>query len=117
VENAGGHGRNPNDILDLLCREHFPKLVEYDGVTGPPYTFDYYVVAPDTVDRDDREFNNKAERVKQELWVSAFRPRGVPGPTSKIVAACPSPDGLARDGTQGGKTRLVLSCARGMRLQ
>jgi hypothetical protein len=28
---------------------------------------------------------------------------GVPGPTSKFVAACPSPDGLARDGTQGGK--------------
>jgi hypothetical protein len=45
--------------------------------------------------------------------VSAFRPRGVPGPTSKIVAVCPSPDGLARDGTQGGeKPRLVLSCAR-----
>src|SRR5688572_17133942 len=35
--------------------------------------------------------------------LSAFRPRGVPGPTSKFVAACPSPDGLARDGTQGGK--------------
>jgi hypothetical protein len=35
--------------------------------------------------------------------LSAFRPWGVPGPTSKIVAACPSPDGLARDGTQGGK--------------
>jgi hypothetical protein len=31
--------------------------------------------------------------------LSAFRPRGVPGPTSKIVTACPSPDGLARDGT------------------
>jgi hypothetical protein len=40
---------------------------------------------------------------------------GVPGPTSKFVAACPSPDGLARDGTQGGKMWLVLSCARGMR--
>jgi hypothetical protein len=42
--------------------------------------------------------------------VSAFRPRGVPGPTSKIVATCPSPDGLARDGTQGGKTaaRVIL---------
>jgi hypothetical protein len=39
---------------------------------------------------------------------------GVPGPTSKIVVACPSPDGLARDGTQGGKMRLVLSCARGI---
>jgi hypothetical protein len=32
-----------------------------------------------------------------------FDPGGVPGPTSKIVAACPSPDGLVRDGTQGGK--------------
>jgi hypothetical protein len=48
-----------------------------------------------------------------EDYLSAFRPRGVPGPTSKIVAMCPSPDGLARDGTQGGKSRLVLSCARG----
>jgi hypothetical protein len=27
---------------------------------------------------------------------------GVPRPTSKIVVACPSPDGLARDGTQRG---------------
>jgi hypothetical protein len=45
--------------------------------------------------------------------VSAFRPRGVPRPTSKIVAACPSPDGLARDGTQGGEPRLVLSCTQG----
>jgi hypothetical protein len=35
----------------------------------------------------------------------------------KIVAACPSPDGLARDGTQGGgETWLVLSYARGMHL-
>jgi hypothetical protein len=32
-----------------------------------------------------------------------FDPGGVPGPTSKFVAARPSPDGLARDGTQGGK--------------
>jgi hypothetical protein len=35
--------------------------------------------------------------------VSTFRPWGVPGPTSKIVAACPSLYGLARDGTQEGK--------------
>jgi hypothetical protein len=39
---------------------------------------------------------------------------GVPGPTSKFVAARPSPDGLARDGTQRGKTWLVLSHARGV---
>jgi hypothetical protein len=45
---------------------------------------------------------------------------GVPRPTSKIVAACPSLDGLARDGTQGGKTaaRVILrqrgcACSRG----
>jgi hypothetical protein len=31
--------------------------------------------------------------------MSAFRTRGVPGPTSEI-AACPCPDGLARDGTR-----------------
>jgi hypothetical protein len=50
--------------------------------------------------------------------LSAFRPRAVPGPTSKIVAACPSPDGLARDGTQGGRTaaRVILRPGR-MRLQ
>jgi hypothetical protein len=70
VENAGGYRRNPNGILGLLCREHFLGLVEYAGVTGLAYTFDDYAVAPDAVDRDDREFNNKAERVKQELWVS-----------------------------------------------
>jgi hypothetical protein len=70
VENARGHGCNPNDILDLLYKEHFPRLVEYAGMMGPAYTFDHYVVAPDAVYRDDREFNNKAERVKQEPWVS-----------------------------------------------
>jgi hypothetical protein len=53
-----------------VCREHFPGLVEYAGVTGLAYSFDHYTVAPDAVDRDDREFNNKAERVKQELWIS-----------------------------------------------
>ena len=41
----------PNNILGLLCREHFPGLVEYAGVTGPAFTFDHYAVAPDAVDR------------------------------------------------------------------
>jgi hypothetical protein len=36
VENAGGHRRNPNGILGLLCREHFPGLVEYARVTTQP---------------------------------------------------------------------------------
>jgi hypothetical protein len=34
---------------------------------------------------------------------------GVPGPTSKFVAACPSLDGLARDGTQGRNVARVIS--------
>jgi hypothetical protein len=70
VENVGGHRRNPNGILGLLCREHFPRLVEYAGVMGPAYIFDHYTVAPDVVDREGQEFNNKTDRVKQELWVS-----------------------------------------------
>jgi hypothetical protein len=40
-------------------------------VTELAYTFDHYAAAPDAEDRDGRVFNNKAERVKQELWVSA----------------------------------------------
>jgi hypothetical protein len=42
-------------------------------------------------------------------YLSAFRPRGVPGPTSKFVAARPSPDGLAQDGTQGESAARVIS--------
>jgi hypothetical protein len=42
-------------------------------------------------------------------YLSAFRPWGVPGPTSKFVAACPIPDGLARDGTQGRNVARVIS--------
>jgi hypothetical protein len=34
---------------------------------------------------------------------------GVPGPTSKFVAACPSLDGLAQDGTQGRNAARVIS--------
>jgi hypothetical protein len=65
-----GHDRNPNVILDHLCREHFCELVEYAGVMGSAYSFDHYVVAPGAMDQDSREFNNKAEQVKQWMWVS-----------------------------------------------
>jgi hypothetical protein len=41
--------------------------------------------------------------------MSAFRPRGVSSPTSKFVAARPSPDGLAQDGTQGESAARVIS--------
>jgi hypothetical protein len=35
-------------------------------------------------------------------YMSAFRDRGVPGPTSENVAACPSPDGSARGRARRG---------------
>jgi hypothetical protein len=70
VDNPDGQKRNPNGILGLLCREHFPRIVKYGEVTGPTYSFDHYAVAPNVVVWDGKKFNNKAEQVKQELWVS-----------------------------------------------
>jgi hypothetical protein len=70
---GGAHTRQVNGIIYLLCKEHFPGLVEYAGVTGPAYSFDHYAAAPDVEDRANRRYNNKAERVKQELWVSLSR--------------------------------------------
>ena len=40
-----------------------------------------------------------------ERVVSTFRDRGVPGPTSEDVAACPSLDGSARDRARRGEKR------------
>jgi hypothetical protein len=43
-----------------------------------------------------------------------FDPGEVPGPTSKFVAARPSPDGLARDGTKGRKRGSCYPAPRGV---
>jgi hypothetical protein len=43
------------------------------------------------------------------LRLSPFRTRGVRKPTSKFVAACPCPDGLARDGKQGENVARIIS--------
>jgi hypothetical protein len=47
--------------------------------------------------------------------VSAFRPRGVPGPTSKLSLRVPAQMGWREMEHKGGKgePRLVLSCAQG----
>jgi hypothetical protein len=63
----------PNGILGLLCREHFPGLVEYAGVIGPAFTFDHYAVAPDAVDWDDR---------------CHTRVSGVQNPGANIITRC-----------------------------
>ena len=70
VANTEGGFVGYGEQLMWTHKSGFPGLVEYVGVTGLAYIFDHYAVAPDAVDRDDQEFNNKAERVKQELWVS-----------------------------------------------
>ena len=70
---GGDHNRKVNDILDLLCRQNFPGLVQFHEELQPTYTWDHYVAALDAADRDDRVFPNKAERVKGELWVSIPR--------------------------------------------
>jgi hypothetical protein len=41
--------------------------------------------------------------------MSAFRTREDRQPTSKFVTACPYPDGLMQDGTQGGNVAYVIS--------
>jgi hypothetical protein len=71
VHPGASHKRIVNGIIGILCRQHFPGMVEYGGVWEPAYTFEHYAAAPDTEDREGRVFSNKAERVKKELWVSA----------------------------------------------
>jgi hypothetical protein len=69
---------------EIACLVHLARASLRQIVQGYPKTGKEYACA-------------KPRCVRRAM--SAFRPRGVPGPTSKIAAACPSPDGLARDGT------------------
>ena len=70
---GGDHSRHVNGIIGLLIKEKFPGLVTRGEVTEPAYTWGHYYAAPDARDREGREFPNRAERVKRELWVSFFR--------------------------------------------
>jgi hypothetical protein len=47
VVSGGGITHHVNGILGLLCRTHFPGLVDYAGKREPAYTFDHYANAPD----------------------------------------------------------------------
>src|SRR6185436_14481487 len=78
VLGGGAHKRKVNGILGLLCREHFPGLVHYQGRYEPAWTWDHYIAANnDQLDRSGRAFENKAERVKGELWVCVFHQKMV----------------------------------------
>ena len=54
-------------ILGLLCKTHFPGLVQYAGKLEPAFTFAHYKAAPDV------EAGNKALLIIQEFWVSLPR--------------------------------------------
>ena len=58
----GAHKRKPNDIMGLLCREIFPRLVMHAGVLEPAYTWDHYIAVPDAEDWEGRSFG--VQRVK-----------------------------------------------------
>ena len=64
---SGGSARLVNDIMGLLCRQHFPGIVTYASKMEPAYSFDHYTVTLDA------EYPNKAARVKAEFWVSLPR--------------------------------------------
>jgi hypothetical protein len=67
------HKRLPNGILGILCKIHWPGLVEAGDWEELAETFDHYINATDQDDGDDRNFNTKAGRVVNKLWVSLPR--------------------------------------------
>ncbi|GJN40565.1 hypothetical protein PR202_gb29796 [Eleusine coracana subsp. coracana] len=48
--------------------QHYPGLVVQVQVTEPANTWNDYIACPDARDLEGRIFNNKAERVVNELW-------------------------------------------------
>ncbi|TVU49777.1 hypothetical protein EJB05_01113, partial [Eragrostis curvula] len=65
---GGSHKRNVNCILGTLCKQHYPGLVQLPEGLEIADTFDHYAAVDDVVDRDGRKFNNKMERVINDLW-------------------------------------------------
>ena len=62
VLSGGAHKHKVNGILGLLCRDHFPGLVHYQGRYEPAWTWDHYIAANNNqLDRSGRAFENKAD--------------------------------------------------------
>ena len=70
---GGDHARHVNSILGLLIKEKFPSLVQFGRTIEPAYTWAHYAAVLDTPNRDGRVFTDKAQCVKDELWVSLSR--------------------------------------------
>ena len=60
----GAHKHMPNDILGLLCKLHFPGLMEISGTEQPASSWEHHITA------EDVQHRSKGNRVLTELWVS-----------------------------------------------
>ncbi|TVT99433.1 hypothetical protein EJB05_55205, partial [Eragrostis curvula] len=61
-----GHGLLPLGVL-TNARQHYPGLVQLPEGLEVADTFDHYAAVNDVEDRDGRKFNNKMERVMNEM--------------------------------------------------
>ena len=64
------HNRMANGILGLLCKRHYAGAMDIAGVHQPASSWEHYIAKPDAPDEEGRAFDNKAQRVLSELWVS-----------------------------------------------
>ena len=69
----GAHRRLPNGILGLLCREHFPGMVRYNDQDVPATLYEHYLAAEDREDERGHRYENVAERIMNEFYVSISR--------------------------------------------
>ena len=57
---GGDHACHVNGIIGLFIKEKFPSLVQFGRTIELAYTWAHYATVPDTPDRDDRVFTDKA---------------------------------------------------------
>jgi len=54
------HNCMANGILGLLCKRHYPGLMDIAGVRQPASSWEHYIAAVDTPDMEGRAYDNKA---------------------------------------------------------
>ena len=64
--------RSMSGILGLLCRKHYPGLVEIDGKEEPAWSWKHYEAKPDVEDKWCRVYDHLGTRVVTDFWVSTF---------------------------------------------
>jgi hypothetical protein len=66
----GNHKRDVNEILGRLCKDHFPGMIWVDDKEKSVDTWRQYASFTNFQEWEGRRFDNKATRVRGELWVS-----------------------------------------------